>query len=68
MKKIRNRQPRYRRKDKSQKIIYGWIPPKYFRQILNRRFRARCKEVIKTKDAETAVYTSFKKDLWWEWW
>jgi len=68
MKKIRNRQTKYRRKDKSQKIIYRWIPPKYFRQNLNRRFRARCKGIIRTKDAEAAIYPSFKKDLWWEWW
>ncbi|MBN1416205.1 MAG: hypothetical protein JW973_13975 [Bacteroidales bacterium] len=68
MKKIRNRQSKYRRKDKSLKIIYGWIPPKDFRQILNRRFRARCKEVLRTRDAEIAAYPGFKKDLWWEWW
>jgi len=65
---MRNRQLKYRQKDKSEKIVYGWIPPKYFIQILNRRLRAKCKEVTRTKDAETAVYPVFKKDLWWQWW
>ena len=67
MKKIRNRQEKYRRKDKSEKTIYGCIPPKYFRQILNRRFRARCKEVIRTKALEESVYPVHRKNLWWEW-
>jgi len=68
MKKTRNRQEKYRRKDKSQKTIYGWIPPKYFRQILNRQFRARCKEVLRTKNTEESIYPLNRKNLWWEWW
>ncbi len=46
-----------------------WGCPKWFRQMLNRHFRARCKQKMRNTDEyDSIVFPRFRKNALWEWW